>query len=486
MKTSRLKLNGMTLSMIAAAAALVAGCGGGGASAPVASATTPSLLGTATSSGTVTGFGSVIVDGVRIDDRNVAAGVEQEDGSIVNSELKIGQHVDVEHDANLVATMVRITSELKGTVDSVNSAAGSMSILGQTVMVNTVVANGPLTVFEAPYASLTDIKSGDTVEVNGLIKVDAAGKATLQATRIEKVALGAFSRVRGDIAELSTTASTFKLGGLLVSYAGATVKPSAAALVNGADVVVSIPTRQTFTGTAVNAAVVKVKNHHEENQDKDGKLGGPITKFDAAAKTFTVDGVKVDASKAVFDQANRTFADLSEGVYVRVKGSYLADGSLVASTIVIRSLERESGREVEVHGSILNFKSNADFTLRGLSIDASTAKLSCPGIVALTNGQQVEVEGHLTATGKLIAVEVKCEAADGTATLERDGVASAVDATAKTLTLGVLPNAIKVQWTATTLFVNIDPATLSGKTVEVEGTLAGSVFTATKIKLERS
>jgi hypothetical protein len=486
MKTPQFKINGMTLSMVAAAAALVAGCGGGGSSSPQASAVAPQQLGTMTTSGTVTGFGSVIVDGVRIDDRNVVAGVEQEDSSVVNAELKIGQHVDVEHDANLLATMVRITSELKGSVDSVSTTAGTLSILGQTVAINTVVANGPLTVFEAPYTSLADIKAGDTIEVHGLIKVDATGTSSLQATRIEKAAVAAFSRVRGDITDLSTTASTFKVGTLLVSYAGATVKPSAAALANGADVVVSIPANKTFTGAAVNAAVVKVKNRHEENQDKEGKLGGPITKFDAAGKTFTVDGVKVDASKAVFEQSNRTFADLSEGVYVRVKGSYSADGSLVATTIVIRSLERESGREVELHGSILNFKSNADFTLRDIAVDASTAKLSCPGVVALTNGQQVEVEGHLSAAGKLIAVEVKCEAPDDKSIVERDGVASAVDTTAKTLTIGTLPNAVKVNWTATTLFINVDPATLSGKTVEVEGTLAGAVFTATKIKLERS
>ena len=485
MNSRQIKKQGMTLSMIAAAAALVAGCGGGGSSSPQASTPAPVQLGTLTTSGTVTGFGSVIVDGVRIDDRNVAAAVEQEDGSVVNAELKLGQHVDVEHDANLLATMVRISSELKGSVDSVSTSAGTLSVLGQSVTINTVAANGPLTVFEAPYTSLADIKAGDTVEIHALIKLDAAGKSSLQATRIEKTSIGAYSRVRGDVTDLSSTASTFKVGNLLVSFAGAKIKPSAAALANGVDVVVSIPTTQTFTGTAVNAAFVKIKNRHEENQDKDGKLGGPITKFDAATKTFTVDGVKVDASKAVFEQSNRSFADLSEGVYVRVKGSYAADGSLVASSIVIRSLERESGREVEVHGSILNFKSNADFMLRDVAVDASSAKLSCPGVVALSNGQQVEVEGHLTSTGKLIAVEVKCETPDNQSIVERDGVASAVDATAKTLTLGTV-NSVKVAWTATTVFINVDPTALSGKTIEVEGTLSAGVLTATKIKLERN
>ena len=474
------------LTLVAAAAStalLLAACGGGGSSGGSASSSPAAAqAGTATSSGTVTGFGSVFVDGVRIDDRNVIAGVEQEDGGIMNAELKIGQHVDVEYDDNLVAKLIRITSEVTGKVQSVDTVKGTLSVLGQTIVINTDAAAGPVTVFDAPYTGLADVKAGDTIEVNGLIKTDAAGNVTLQATRIEKEAPAAFQRLRGHVTDLSTTANTFKVGGLLVSYANASVKPSAAALANGADVVVSIPANQTITaGTAVSASFVKVKNHREENQDKDAKLGGAITKIDVNAKTFVVDGVKVDASKASFEQSGRSFANLSEGVYVRVKGAYQADGTLVASSIVIRSLERESGREVELHGSILNFKSNADFMLRGVNVDASSAKISCPSGTTLANNLQVEAEGHLTSTGKLIAVEVKCEDIQtGASIVERVGIANKVDTTAKSLTLG---DTQSVVWTSNTLFVGVDAASLAGKSVEIEGTLSGSVLTATKIKL---
>lgn len=471
------------LTLVAAAtstALLLAACGGGGGSASTSSTSTQ--LGVATSSGTVTGFGSVFIDGIRIDDRNVIAGVEQENGGVINAELKLGQHIDVEYDDNAVAKLIRITSAVTGTVQSVNAVNGTISVLGQTVLVNADATAGPVTIFDAPYTRLADINVGDTIEVNGLIKTDASGNVTIQATRIEKENAGAFQRLRGHISDLSTTASTFKVGGLLISYANASVKPSNTALVNGADVVVSIASTQTITaGTAVSAAVVKVKNHREESQDKDTNLGGAITKIDTAAKTFVVDGVKVDASKATFKQNDRGFANLSDGVYVRVKGTYQADGTLVASTIVIRSLERESGREVEMHGSILNFKSSADFMLRGVNIDASAAKISCPSTTALANNLQVEVEGHLTSTGKLIAVEVKCEDNQpGTSIVERVGVAGAVDTTAKTLTLS---SAQAVVWTSSTLFVGVDTTTLAGKKVEVEGTLSGAVLTATKIKL---
>lgn len=468
---------------LSVAALMLSACGGGsGTSAPVSA----SMSGTLGTSGTVTGFGSVIVDGVRINDRDVTAGVEQDDDTVINAELKIGQHVDVEHNENLVATKIRISSEVKGPVDNVNTVAGTLTVFGQTVVVNNIVNSGPITVFEAPYTQLSDIKIGDIIEVHGLVKIDVAGAMTLQATRIEKSTVGAYYRVKGNVAELSTAASTFKVGSLLVNYAGAKIKPSLSALVNGAVVYVSIPVTPTFTGTAINAAVIKVKNHHDENQDRDAKLGGVVANLNATAKTFVVDGVKIDASVATFEQSGKSFADLKDGMYVRVKGTYLADGTLKASSIVLRAFERSSGLEIELHGSILNYKSNADFTLRGVAIDASTATIACPGVSVLADNLQVEVEGNLTSSGKVIAVEVKCEnTQEGLSTIEREGVASQVDAAARTLVLTSLQNTVRVRWSTSTLFVNVDPAALNGKTLEIEGTLTGDVLLATKIKLNR-
>ena len=49
----------------------LAGCGGGGGIAASSDPAPSSAAGAPTVVGTVTGFGSVVVDGVRIDDRNV-------------------------------------------------------------------------------------------------------------------------------------------------------------------------------------------------------------------------------------------------------------------------------------------------------------------------------------------------------------------------------------------------------------------------------
>lgn len=477
--------NNLRISLIAAACAALtlAACGGGGSS----TGSTSTTLGTAVVSGTVTGFGSVIVDGVRIDDQTVTAGVENADGSVTSAELKIGQHVEVEHDGNLVAKSIRIMSEVAGAVSAVDTTAGTLTVLGQTATVNTDPAAGPVTVFEAPYQGLADIKVNDLVEVHALIKTDTAGKTTLQATRIEKKLSADASRLRGTVAALSTTDKTFKIGDLLISYANANVTPTPATLANGSEVAVWIPLNATTsTADAVNATKVKIRDRKAEAHEMEAKLGGVASQPDTTAKTFMIDSVKVDASEATFEQRGKTFADIKDGTYVRVKGTYLADGTLKATTIVLRMAEEQSsGGETELHGTILNFTSNADFTVRDVHVDASSATISCGGSTTLSNNLQVEVEGSLTAEGKVIATQVKCEnTKEGQSVVERKGIASNIDLTAKTLVLGSGAQSVTVQWSDNTLFVNVALASLDGKTIKVEGTLSGGVINATKIKLD--
>lgn len=468
------------LSILAAACAALtlAACGGGGGS--VSGTTSSTSSSDAGASGTVTGFGSVIVDGVRIDDRSAVAMTETDDESMQAAELKIGQHVEVEHDANLAAKTIRIVPDLQGIVTAVDATAGTLTVLNQTIKVNSDAAAGPVTVFDAPYQALADVKAGDAVEVHGFIKVDATGKMSIQATRVEKKAAVGFLRVRGKVSELSASASTFKIGDLLVSYAGAKVTPTGVTLSNGTEVRIWIPSNPTFTGSAVDAAKVKVRGRKAESGNLEVKLGGAVSKIDATAKTFVVDGVTIDASSATFEQPGKTFADIKDGSYVRVKGSYTTDGTFRATSISLRAFEKS--KEVELHGSALNFKSNADFTLRGLKVDATKANVECNA--ALTENTQIEVEGSLSADGKVIATEVKCESVqEGTSVVERTGTAGKIDLTARTLDITSGQQTVNVQWTGTTLFVGVEAGSLDGKTVKVEGVLAGGVLRATKIKL---
>ncbi len=424
-----------TLLAAACTAAILSACGGGGGTAitpPVADAP-PALLGAATVSGTVTGFGSVIVDGVRIDNHAVAAGREIEDGSIRPVELKLGQHVEVEHDGALVASKIVVGSEVEGTVSAVDATAGTLAVLGQVIVINTDAALGPVTVFDAPYTRLSDVKTGDSVEIHALLKTDGAGKVSLQATRVEKKIADEADRARGIVTELSATAHTFKLGNLLVDYSGAKLLPAGVVLTNGAEVQVALPSATTAGSTAVKASVVKVKDRKGESQGKQAELGGAVAVLDVAAKTITVNGVKVDLSTATFNQSGRGLADLKAGSYVVIKGTYGSDSTLKATTVVIRGVDQDKGNEVELHGTTVDFKANDDFRIRGVAVDASHASIDLASCLSgkLANDLQVSATGSLTASGKVILTSLKCEKAqDGQTVVEREGVTSRVETAA--------------------------------------------------------
>jgi len=465
----------LTMTVTASAALALVACGGGGGGDTANADGT----GSPTVAGTVTGFGSVFVDGVRIDDRGTVAGFEGDDDRVSNTELKLGQSVEIRHDGAFKATQIRVEPEIRGTVSAVNLGAGTLTVLGMTVLVNTSPTAGPVTVFEAPY-TLAGVQAGDNIEVHGILKTDNSGKVVLQATRIEKeTALGAF-KLRGTVSQQS--AGTFKLGELTVNYQNARILPTPATVFNGADVIVSLPTSATFAGGTVNATKVVVKNHRDDSRDQEAQLRGVVGSFNIGTRTFTLNGLTVDASQASFSQSGRGFGDLSNGAYVRVKGTFRPDGSVKANSVTLRSVEIDNDGEVELHGSIGDFASNANFTVRGVSIDATGITPRCAAGIALRNDLQIKVEGTLTANGGVRAREIECERDDdGINTVERKGVAGTVDVVAKTFTLA---GGTRVQWSDSgTLFVSpLTPATLNGNIVEVEGVLSGNVLTASKIK----
>jgi hypothetical protein len=482
------------LALTVLTAAVLAACGGGGgASTPAASApaapAAPAALGQSTVSGTVTGFGSVIIDGVRIDNSAVLAGKALENGSVRQVELKLGQHVEVQHDGQLVATQVRVGANAEGLVTAVNATAGTLTVAGQAITINTDTTLGPVTVFEG-YASLAAVQPNDRVEVHGLIKTDSTGKSSLQATRIEKTSATGDSadRVNGLITDLSTANHTFKLGGLLVDYTASKLLPEGAVLANGSEVNVAVPLGTVVGATAVKATVVIVRDHKAETGAKDSELGGAISAMDGTAKTLTIAGVKVDVSSMKFDQAGKSTADLKLGGYVVVKGSYASDGTLKASTIVLRGADAANkDKLIELHGSVLRFVSVANFTVRDVPVDATGVTLDAAtcGTAKLANDLQVDVRGTLQANGTVKASAISCEkTADVHLVLSREGTVGNLDVTAKTFSLTTSKETLSMKWSATTLFLNVDAATLAGKTVEIEGSLSNGVYTVTKIALK--
>ena len=164
------------LRAIAGLGLAVAGCGDSGELAGVGTGGTGQI---AYASGTVSGFGSVIVNGVKFDDRD--ARVSDDAGRPRTlGELAIGMLVEIDGriaDDGVTGTAdrIRIASELCGPIDSIDAATGRFGVMGTTVQ------TGTATVFPA-VRGLAGLALGATVEVHGFVDV---GASLLRATRID-------------------------------------------------------------------------------------------------------------------------------------------------------------------------------------------------------------------------------------------------------------------------------------------------------------
>ena len=281
------------LTAAGATAVLVACGGGGGDATPEAVAVEPATA-TTYSQGAITGFGSVFVGGVRFDDST--ASVTDEDGnSRSRSELKLGMMVELDAGAvdrsaaSALALRIRLGNEIVGPVGTVNTAASTVQVLGQTVLVTSS------TIFDETLAGgLSALISGAVVEVYGILD-PANGRVV--ATRIEPKAGATAYKLRGALAGLDTAAKTFTINGQKISYASLPAGNVPAGLLNGQIVRVLLQTTQV-SGAWV-ATALRGGLRMPEVTRRDAHVEGVISAF-TSTSSFQINGLQVDASAATF------------------------------------------------------------------------------------------------------------------------------------------------------------------------------------------
>lgn len=145
--------------------------------------------------GTITGFGSILVNGYEVD---YAADqpINSDFGAPVHADaLRVGQvvAVDAEGDGqHLRARTIAVQHEVAGRINSVDRASGTFMVLGQTVSAeNGIVADKS----GQSVHSISDLAVGDSIEVSGLRRDDGV----IAASRIEKRAAAGPSLLRGTV-----------------------------------------------------------------------------------------------------------------------------------------------------------------------------------------------------------------------------------------------------------------------------------------------
>jgi len=361
------------------------GCGGGadsgGTGAPQS----------ASASGPVTGFGSVIVDGVHFDDS--IASVTDADGAVRSrDDLKLGMTTTIDGSVFMMdatgaqgtAASIQYDSAIVGPVDSLNGSGNSLVVLGQTVDVQ------PSTVFETGLnGGLAALTAGDLVEIYAFF--DALNNR-YAATRIERKSGVSAYRLRGIVGNLNTVARTFKFGTERISYAGVPASDVPTTLADGRFMrvqVQTVPTGGAWVATQLRDGVNRIVDRN------DARIEGLISDFSSVTQ-FSVDGVSIDASHA------SVTGSVALGMAVRVAVA----GTAGNGVLVARTVKSKTEADVVNEGFVLNGSISAidivnmNFVLRDVTVGYSgSVELRGGTISDLAVGKRVNVKGEVSADG---------------------------------------------------------------------------------------
>jgi len=377
--------------------------------------------GTGVTSGTLSGFGSVFVNGIEFEtdgaSRTVNDVTDISNGSDDDRVLGIGMVVTIigtVNDDGLTGTAdsIEYDNEIDGPVAAapVEDPDGNSKTLD--IFNVTVVVDRNTTVFvTTDYDSLVQ---NDVLEVSGYF--DANGK--LLATRVEKkgvLDLGVSEvEIKGEVSGFNGI-DTFMLGGITVTFDGATEFEDLPGTVRDGQFV-------EVKGTLVTTISMSA-NRIELEEDGFGddvdriSIEGIVTDFDGISN-FKVAGQRVDASDATFEPAALA-ATIADGDRVETGGSII-NGILEAEEVEQRGGDVRVSAVVDstnnVAGTVtLQVVPGQTITVTSSSQTQIEDKLNEEepfGISGIAAGDFLNVEGFVDGNGNFIATQIEREEPD--------------------------------------------------------------------------
>ncbi len=192
---------------------------------------------------------------------------------------------------------IDVRHAVRGPVEALNVDQSSLSVLGQTVLVDALTHLYDENADES-YSTMTlaDLQPGDAVEVSGERQADGQ----IQATRIERER-GDFDadaqvQIRGVVADLDEGAQIFFVAAQQVDFASAQIIGT---LVEGAPVRLE----GSLTGTLLVASDIKLGTASRRRGDagQEIEVQGVVGALDRVAGRFVVNGYRVDFNTAEID-----------------------------------------------------------------------------------------------------------------------------------------------------------------------------------------
>ena len=387
-------------------------CGGGGGGGVGGGGSVAGIDRLGVSTGVVTGFGSIFVNGVEFETDNAMFTIDDQPG--IESDLEVGQVVTVigTIDANGTsgtADSVSFDDVVEGPISSIDIPNDQLVVAGQTVLVDAATSFDD----NINPASLDGLSIGDFVEVSGFIDADD----NIRATRIETEPPGSEVEVHGFVA--GVTATTFAINALTVDYSAAMLDDFPGGVISNGDFVEAKGDILNPGGPLLATEVELETQDLDPDEIDDFEIEGFITRFIAGRPLdnldFDVSGVPVITDSSTVFEGDTALLGLN--TKVEVEGTVNSAGVVVADEVDIRTgINRTRiAAQVDSVNAAANSLVMLDITVRVDALtrieDKSNAELEPFSVADINVGDYIEVRGdeNPPGSGDLLATLLERE-----------------------------------------------------------------------------
>ncbi|MDX1824002.1 MAG: DUF5666 domain-containing protein [Thiohalomonadales bacterium] len=475
--------------------------------------------GTGISTGTVTGIGSITVNGVKFNTDNAAIYVE---GVRVDDQcppaataedclrnylgFNEGQVVRVVGTFSAdgrtgTATAVYYNDSIEGPVTSVTQI--DATTLQLVVMGQNIIVTSQTYLFDTTPAPITlnDINVGELIEVSGLLD----DQNRIYAGYLLSKGLYDPSdqvEIKGIIESLSPGLNNFRINGLLVDYSTVSLVPSL-------QVGMQVEVKGTYNGTKIDASRIEQEDDIGGSDDDKVEYEGIVMSAPAPSLdgiTFML-GTKNVQTNLTTVYKNGLAADIITGVHLEIEG-YQEGGILIADEVRFRD-------SIELDAQVENYAAtaandNVTITMTGLTgvniLVNELSKIEVNNLSGASNDLASLIDALASGDTDYVKVRGRCLNCNDLGALERDVFAEEIkienDSGEQDVKLqGPVISIDEPSDTVTVLGVSIDTTTVSdldspeklaaffaslqpGYIVSVEGVLSGPTINWDSIELE--
>lgn len=436
-----MKRNGLSVAIkFAVSGALVgalAACGGGGGSGGSDSADTSS----GSSVGPVSGFGSVYVNGTRF---HTDGSVNSDDGIERETQLEKGMILKVrgswDDRGEGEAQRVDYDDTIRGPLTSATwddvEKTGTLIVAGQTVHLDGQTVFRGLSPVELNGVAANTYR----VRVSGWQQNDGSFRASFVGVKAIGVDFddGNEVEIEGVVENLDTDAQTFTINGFPVDYTSAVFDDDITRddLRDG----LAVEVEGSLEGGVLIAREIDDEDDLFDDDD-DVEIVGTVYDFDAADRTFFINGVQVQINGSTEFDDGLSENSMTNGLLVKVEGEY-RNGLLVAVEI-----EPRDG-DAELDGVIESKPDSETLIVSGVRVvltsgtliedddddDDDRITMRTQDIESLNVGDFLEIEGRQRTDGGGFLEAIKVEREDdGDDGYEMEGRVTALSSTTVTV-----------------------------------------------------